>query len=71
MGETVPVSRRALLMRLNRAIAPREVRLTRGRALARGEFYVQDGEEVIEFGASLEAYGRKLGVLHAFEVVER
>ena len=73
MRRTVAVTGRALIQRINRALVEegRMLRKTRGsRALQDlGEYYVLnvDRNWVIETDVDLEAFGRKLGCLEAYE----
>jgi|APFre7841882630_1041343.scaffolds.fasta_scaffold00134_4 hypothetical protein len=71
---TVPVSRRALLARLNRKLVPdlETVKRTRDNTRARqdlGEFYVVDEQinGIVEHDIDLEDFARKRGVLAKHE----
>jgi hypothetical protein len=71
----VPVSARALLQRINRELAKdngrTQVKKTRGRAALEdvGEYYELDlyANVLVRHHINLEALGRKLGVLSAWE----
>jgi hypothetical protein len=67
-----PVTRRALVQRLNRSPA------SRGRVLRTavgagaetlGNYHVIERNKVVARNVDLRALGRKLGLLHAFEVL--
>ena len=75
-GAKVPVSMRALIARINRKLKPDTEALKAARsARARqdfGDFYVIDHKRnwLVARNVDPEAYGRELGVLHDYEVVE-
>jgi len=70
---TVPVTQRALMQRLNRALRPRDemVRQARGDRARQdlGDFYVVDAHRnvVVRQGIDLEAFAREMGVLKGYE----
>ena len=71
----VPINRRALIMRINRKLAPdHSLIITRGEhARAQmGDFWIKDCRRnaVVGKHIDLEAYARKIGVLQAFEKYE-
>ena len=70
----VPINRRALIARINRALAARDeqVIISRG-ALAKdavGNYWIRDNKRncVVKRHIDLEAFGRKIGVLRQWEV---
>lgn len=71
----VPVTTRALVQRINRALAKDEEQLRKARtaqtAAAVGDFYVVDlRRNVVAYQhVDLEALGRKLGVLQPYETL--
>jgi hypothetical protein len=76
MKGKVPVSQRALIQRINRALAKDDRKLckTRGGVQARidcGEFYILETRRnlMLDKDVSPEAWGRELGVLHEYEHV--
>lgn len=74
-GKTVPVSARALLQRINRKLAADGERLkaTRGESARQelGNYYVIDTNRnaVLHKDVDVEEFGRKCGVLAAWERV--
>ena len=75
-GGKVPVSRRALVARINRRLRETELTLRISRPNSRswaelGEFYlVNDGNHVTgPWVSDLEAYGREVGALKEYEVL--
>ena len=69
----VPVTARALLARINKALAKNGEKMcaTRADTLAHaelGEFYIVNAEEAVtDQRCTLDSVGRKLGVLKAYE----
>lgn len=67
----VPVTVRALMSRINRALAPdgKELKITRGVPAidALGRYYVLCGNSVFSDHIDLEAFGRELGALAGYE----
>lgn len=68
----VPVTKRALIQRINRALAhdDRVLKAGRGRAKeAYGEYFIVDTRrnQAVEGDVDVEALGRKLNVLQPFE----
>jgi hypothetical protein len=68
-AKTIPVSKRALVQRINRVIAKEgdQLRATRGRQ--RPTYYIVDVAEDAR-PVNLEELGRKLGVLQPYERLE-
>ena len=66
----MPVTVRALVQRINRALASdgKRLRATRGRIA--GTYYLVAGGRVTQSAVNLDALGRKLGVLHEWETLE-
>lgn len=74
MSKTVPISRRALIQRINRALAKEGELLKACRPNSRayhelGEFYVVDtsANAIVGKDVDLESYARELKVLEKFE----
>jgi len=73
MAKQVPVTKRALVQRINRALAKEGAMTKAARGAAQssalGDFYVVDVTKnaVITKDVDIEAYGRELGVLQAWE----
>jgi hypothetical protein len=70
--EKAPVTRRALVQRLNRSLAGRGqvLRTAVGASTkALGQYYVVERSRVIERNVDLRTLGRRLGVLHTFEAL--
>jgi hypothetical protein len=71
----VPVTARALVQRINRALSKDSevLKATRGSQAVQdlGDFYVLDvrGNSVVRKDVDIEALGRKLGALRDFEVL--
>ena len=66
----VPVTVRALVQRINRALASDGKRLRGTRGRGPGVYYVVSGSRVTQSAVNLEALGRKLGVLYAWETLK-
>jgi hypothetical protein len=69
-----PVTERALVARINRALAKEHKALRRCRKDARGfdfhgAYYLLDGNTVIDTHVNIEALGRKLSVLGGHETL--
>lgn len=70
---SVPVSERAVIQRINRALAPRGKKMckTRGERayLELGDYYVIDisRNRIVDQNIGLEAFARELGVLAPYE----
>ena len=74
-NETNPVSERALVARINRALAKQRQALRRCREDARGfndlgAYYLLDGNTVIDTHVNIETLGRKLNVLGVGETLQ-
>jgi hypothetical protein len=73
----VPITMRALIARINRKLRPEmeTLKATRGRldGVDLGDFYIINFERNYLVAARVdpEAYGRELGVLREYEVVEQ
>ena len=71
----VPISRRALIGRMNRALAARDEQLIISRgALAKdavGLYWIRDNKRncVVKRDIDLEDYARKMGILQDYEVL--
>ena len=72
------VSERGILQRINRLLADRNTNhvMKKARMFARpqvGVYYLLDTEagRIVEHNVNLERFGRKLGVMHAWEVLVR
>lgn len=66
------VSRRAVLARINRRIAPHVLKAARSAAEAEnlGAFFIVDAVGIVDARVDLETYARKAGVLQDYERVE-
>jgi hypothetical protein len=74
-NETSPVTERALVARINRALAKQYKKLRRCRKDAQGfsdlgAYYLLDGNTVIDTHVNIEALGRKLNVLGDRETLQ-
>lgn len=70
-SDKVPVSRRALLARLNRKISPRQIRAARSEKSRQnlGEFYIVDRDRVVLHNVNLDSEARRLRVLRDYELI--
>lgn len=64
-----PVSRRALVQRINRKLAKRGHRLKAGRGEGVGDYYIAKGKQITPH-VNIERLGRDMGVLHPYERLE-
>jgi hypothetical protein len=64
-----PVSRRALLSRIDRALGKRGQHLRVSRHGGETTYFITSENNVVEFGIALEETGRKLGCLNPWEAL--
>ncbi len=68
----VPVTTRAVLQRVNRALSAHDRRLcvARGKSTTHvGRFYLLDGDQISDTHVELDGFARDLGVLRVYERV--
>jgi hypothetical protein len=69
LATNVPVSRRALLGRIDRALGKRGHRLRVSRHGGETTYFITSKTDVIAFDIGLEETGRKLGCLNPWETL--
>ena len=71
-GKKIPISKRALVQRLNRHLRKQNEALRGKRGENTGEYYLVDFKRnaVVEDSVAIEKLGRELGVLKPYERLE-
>lgn len=69
LAANVPVSRRALLGRIDRALGKRGQHLRVSRHGGETTYFITSENDVVEFDIGLEETGRKLGCLNPWETL--
>jgi len=69
LPNNVPVSKRALLGRIDRALGKRGQHLRVSRHGGETTYFITSENDVVEFDIKLEDWGRKLGCLNPWEML--
>jgi hypothetical protein len=69
LANNVPVSRRALLARIDRALGKRGQHLRVSRHGGETKYFITGENDVVAFDIKLEETGRKLGCLNPWETL--